>query len=118
VDDAPASYELSGERSPALVVSGEVDLDSREQFLEALHQTIRRNDGAARVDLSGVTFMDSSGISALIECQQRALDDGSQIVLIEPSDPCRRVIEILGLGDFFVIEAGPGRVAGSGGVPA
>jgi anti-sigma B factor antagonist len=103
VDDVTASYELASGATPALIVRGEVDLDTRAKFVEAL-QGIMRDDGAARVDLSGVTFIDSSGISALIECQQRALDQGSQIVLIAPSPPCRRVIQILGLEDFFPVE--------------
>ena len=103
-ETAPAAYELRNGSDRALVVRGEIDLESRAAFVEALEKILQQSDGAARVDLSGVTFMDSSGISALIECQQRALDDGSQVVLIAPSTSCRRVLEILGLDDFFPIE--------------
>ncbi len=104
MDDVTASYELEDVAAPVLRVRGEVDLDTREQFVEAL-RLLRAHDGSARVDLSDVTFIDSSGISALIESQKQAIDDGSQLVLIAPSSPCRRVIEILGLDDFFRVEA-------------
>ena len=53
------------------------------------------------VDLSGVLFMDSSALSALVHAHQRALASGQQLVLLRPSSVCTKVLAITGLDRVF-----------------
>ncbi|MFF4316198.1 STAS domain-containing protein [Streptomyces sp. NPDC001507] len=79
-----------------LTACGEIDLDSAPQLLDALTA-----DGAAApltvLDLSDVTFMDSSGINALIAAHHAARRHGGQLRLAAPSPNVAEIFGIVGL---------------------
>lgn len=85
-------------------VWGEVDL--------SWSQDVRRNvlDGYARsralaVLLADVSYIDSSGIAALVEGFQLARSKSGRFALIAPSDPVRAVLELARLDRVFPIFA-------------
>ena len=54
---------------PGLAVRGEVDLATAPALEDALADAIRESDGALVVDLSGVEFLDSSGLKVLLRAR-------------------------------------------------
>lgn len=73
-------------------LEGELDLLTSEDLLSA----IRANPDAGRpltLDFSGVSFMDSSGLRALLE-GAKGRDDGDVLVLLDPSPQVRRLLAI------------------------
>ncbi len=55
------------------------------------------------VDLSGLTFMDSTGIGALVMAKNRILADRrGELVLTRPGGIVRRALEIVGLSSWIV----------------
>jgi anti-sigma B factor antagonist len=58
------------------------------------------------VDLSAVSFLDSSGISALIRARRRVGEVGGTLRLRNPQPKVRRVLQITGVEQAFVIETG------------
>jgi anti-anti-sigma factor len=81
-------------------VSGEVDLTVREQLLEALAGAEESGDHVW-VDLGDVTFIDSSGIHALVRGHLDTPDASMRIVCV--SDAVRRVFELSGLAEFLPV---------------
>jgi anti-sigma B factor antagonist len=85
-----------------LSLAGEVDLAS----VAVLHHAVERvrSCGAAEVwiDLTQVGFIDSTGLTALVDAR-RALIPDRQLVLICPTSPALHVIEIAGLDRIFTI---------------
>jgi anti-sigma B factor antagonist len=70
----------------------------------------RRLDGLVKagkirlvVDLSGVTYIASAGIGALINCQHQAKRGGGGLQLVNPTPNVREIFSILGLETLFVI---------------
>ena len=57
----------------------------------------------AVVDLSAVTFIDASGLSELVAARRKVADTDVEIVLVDPSAPCRRILEVTGLDRAFEI---------------
>jgi anti-anti-sigma factor len=55
------------------------------------------------LDMSDVTFMDSTGLRALWLFQQLCEGDGSHLVLQSPSTPVLRVLELTGMQTTFEI---------------
>ncbi|MFD0070393.1 anti-sigma factor antagonist, partial [Streptomyces sp. NPDC127574] len=49
------------------------------------------------VDLGGVTFMDSSGLGAIIATYRSAQDSNGWIRIAAPTEPVLRVMQIIGL---------------------
>jgi anti-anti-sigma factor len=70
----PFSIDLpSPVRGVAIVaVAGEIDMDTAPAFEEALAASVRdRSESGVVVDLCEVTFMDSSGLNALVRAMER-----------------------------------------------
>jgi anti-anti-sigma factor len=83
--------------SPVRVaIVGEIDADTREQFKVALAQTLG-SDGDTVLDLSGVPFMDTHSVTAVVHCANRLFDEGGRLVVHRP--PLRRIFELLWGGD-------------------
>ena len=59
------------------------------------------------LDLSGVTFMDSSGVSALVLAKAKLDVDGTVLVLGETTPQVHAVLEMCGLVDEFVRDTRP-----------
>jgi anti-sigma B factor antagonist len=57
------------------------------------------------VDLSGVGFVDSSGLRVLIEAHQRAQADSRRLVLSGSTRPVLRLLQITGLMEYLNVEA-------------
>ena len=74
---------------------GELDLSSAAGLFEWLVETA---GSVVVIDLSELTFMDSSGISVIVRAKNE-LGDG--VVLARPQPNVRKVFEITGLGDWF-----------------
>ena len=89
-----------------LAITGELDLAVAGRFALALEQLIEESNGAGLVDLSRVQFMDSSGIRALLTAKRNAESKGKVLALLTPSTSCRRVLEISGAWDEFMIKDG------------
>lgn len=85
-----------------LRVWGEVDLswsqDVRRQVLDAYARA-----RSLAVQLDGVSYIDSSGIAALVEGFQHARSKGGRFALLAPSEAVRAVLELARLDRVFPI---------------
>jgi len=87
-----------------LVVEGEIDGESVPHFTAAIFDVVIVADKATVLDLTRVTFFGSEGIGCLITGQALANDHGIELV-IEPSLIVRRVLEVVGMVDYFELRA-------------
>lgn len=78
---------------PLLRCAGEVDAQTSSTFRSALGELGDASTDRLVVDLEAVTFMDSSGLSALVD----AATTGRQVILRRPSTMVRRIVEMTGL---------------------
>ncbi|HJT99254.1 MAG TPA: STAS domain-containing protein [Rhodanobacteraceae bacterium] len=92
-------------------LSGEVDLSWSQKVREAVLTALEQHP-AVGVELSQVSYIDSSGIAALVEGFQNARARGSRFALVAISDAVRAVLELARLDRVFLIVADPGAVAG------
>ena len=90
---------VSGRRGDVLVLraSGELDL-STAPILDAAVSAAREEPGVPVVlDLSGVTFVDSTGIRSLIGAAQTLEAEGRAFALLSPADAVVRVLDLTDL---------------------
>jgi anti-sigma B factor antagonist len=80
-----------------LNVAGEVDVGTAPTLVAALEAALTSWEREIWVDLTGVTFMDSSGLHALMEIRDRLQRDGRRFAVIAPRGPVRRVLELTAL---------------------
>lgn len=83
-----------------LTVNGELDVATADELRQAGVDALTPITGTLRIDLSGVPFIDSAGLGALIGIRNAA---GSSVtVLVQNAQPqVRRVLEITGLDHIF-----------------
>ncbi len=93
-------------------LSGEVDLSWSQEVRRAVLEALGA-DGTVGVDLSAVSYIDSSGIAALVEGFQTARTRGSRFALVAVSDAVRAVLELARLDRVFLIVATPDELVAS-----
>jgi len=92
------------EEQGALVVAfnGDIDLQSSPEARQVLLEAVGKNMPIL-VDLSGVGYIDSSGVASLVESFQTARKGGQNLVLVSVSDGAKRVLQLARLDKVFTI---------------
>ena len=80
-----------------LTVRGEIDLMTVPTLEAALEGAAAEPVGEIRVDLGKVDFMDSTGLRALVTIHHALDHPRRRLVIVSPSGPARRTLEISGL---------------------
>ena len=83
-------------------VQGELDVATSPQLRELLGG-MTDGDGPLVLDMSGVAFLDSTGLGALLGAKHRLQDAGRELVLRAPTRSVLRVLEVSALSDTFTI---------------
>ena len=87
-----------------VAVTGEVDLYSSPELRRALTRAWTSKHSRIEVDLSGVEYMDSSGVATLVEGLRATNGKGTRFVLRGPSPPVKKVLHLSRLDTVFEIE--------------
>ncbi len=83
-------------------VAGEVTLENVAQLRTVLHRAIDDvRATAVEVDLSLVSFIDSTGIGKLVGARAHARSNNSDLWIVNPSPGVRRVLNLLGLMEIL-----------------
>lgn len=85
-----------------LSLTGEVDMHSSPIARKVLLDLVKTGSSVA-VDLSAVTYMDSSGVATLVEALQNAKKLGQSFVLAAPTGSVLGVIKLARLDKVFRI---------------
>jgi anti-sigma B factor antagonist len=85
---------------------GEIDHSTTPLVANALRRATLDGNGPVLLDLTGATFIDSAGISTLLNGLRRLTRLRRKMILICPPGPARRVFELLGLvGTFQIVDS-------------
>lgn len=80
-----------------VALHGEVDVLTVDQVRLALAEALAARPAAIEVDLADLSFIDSTGLGALVFGFQRARDAGVAFRLANPTSPVRQVLVLSGL---------------------
>jgi anti-sigma B factor antagonist len=83
--------------------SGEVDVLTAPQLGRRLLALFEEGKTRVVVDLSAVTFMDSTGIGVLIDALRRSSSRRGNLVLVCPTERIMRPFEVTGLVGYLKI---------------
>jgi anti-sigma B factor antagonist len=89
---------------PTIIVVGEFDMTGTEQFWAHVSEAVEARPVSITVEARGLTFVDSSGLAAMVRAHEAAIDAGVAFRVSEPSPPLRRVAEMCGLEDLLSVE--------------
>jgi anti-sigma B factor antagonist len=86
-----------------LPLEGEIDLHVSPRVAASLDAIISQKPARVVVDLSGVSYIDSSGLAVLIEGMQKVETYGGKFLLAGLHDNVRPIFEIARLDQVFMI---------------
>lgn len=87
----------------SLGLVGDLDLSAVECFQSCVEGAVESNDGGAVVvDMASLTFIDSTGITALLEVRRRLDTQGRTLRVENISPPAARIFELTGLTEVFM----------------
>lgn len=88
-----------------VTVRGEVDIATAPLLRAVLDGVYAAHPHRVEIDLSGVAFLDSHGLTTLIAARRRLAARGAALVLRAPSRPVARVLAASGLHRVFDLSA-------------
>jgi anti-sigma B factor antagonist len=88
---------------PVLDVLGEVDVYSAPELRERLSELVNISEPSLVVNLSEVTFLDSTGIGTLVAGLNRAVQFGGTLTLVCDQERILKLFRITGLDTVFAI---------------
>jgi len=88
---------------PVLAVRGEIDVSTAPELRERLLAVAENGRSLVVVDLTDVSFVDSTALGVLVSGVKRFRKGGGDLRLVVTRPHISKVLEITGLNDVFVI---------------
>jgi anti-anti-sigma factor len=98
------SVSDAGTGRSVVAAKGELDIASAPQLLSAVASLGQPATSAVAIDLSALTFIDSSGINALRTAVRAAHARGVGAILAAPSERVLKVLDLVRLSDVVPLE--------------
>jgi anti-sigma B factor antagonist len=107
MDAGPGAFRIETSRAPGeccvVALHGELDMAQAPVLTHAFAELSDSGDEVV-VDLSELSFIDSTGIQALINAAAVIRDHGGVMTLRAPKADIQRIFEIVRLGELLPIE--------------
>jgi anti-sigma B factor antagonist len=110
MSSSPAGFsaKVVGLESDTVVfLTGELDMATAPELIGVLSPLVEDGPQEVVLEFSGLSFIDSSGIAALVDTQHRLGEQGRHLVVSRASEGAVRVFEIAGLVDFLQLRTDP-----------
>ena len=103
METAAGDFNIRIDSGPDAVVamSGDLDLSATASFATATDPVFDEDVRTVTLDMSDVTFLDSSGLGALLNLHARAQAAGVTLTMINAPQQVRRVLELTRLTERF-----------------
>ena len=98
-------------RSALVRIRGDLDLQVVDQVTEALSDIESEGPELLVIDLSGLSFMDSSGVRVLVAAHAKAADGGGELTIVRPErgGAVDRILEVSGIEQALQLVDEPSR---------
>ena len=114
MNDEPATSIERDADQVTVALHGEVDVLTVDQVRLALGEAIAARPSVIEVDLVDLSFIDSTGLGALVFGFQRARDAGIAFRLANPTRAVRQVLVLSGLLEVVTLVEPPSPARASG----
>jgi anti-sigma B factor antagonist len=93
----------AGDGHALVTAAGELDVSNAGNLTSAVQAAFSDGFAAVVVDLQRVTFLDSSGARALVNCDRSARQAGGRFAVVASRPQVRRSLTLLGLDLSFPV---------------
>jgi anti-anti-sigma factor len=93
--------ELRG--APGVAIRGEIDIAAVPEVEHALDVAILESIGAFVLDLSGVEFLDSTGLRLVLRWRALLAREERALAIVCPPGPVRKLFDVAGIADLLFL---------------
>jgi anti-sigma B factor antagonist len=105
-----ASFDITLTRTPGratLTLVGELDIATTPRLNEYLSTLAHTHHGLIVIDLRQLTFLDSTGVRALVAADSYARRDGWSLAIVKGPPQVQRILELCGLTEVLPLADKP-----------
>jgi anti-sigma B factor antagonist len=96
------SWNLAlGDDPGVVILTGEIDFSGTPKVRERLLEVLAGGAPEIRFDLSGLSYIDSSGLALLLEMRRILTESGRTLRITALSPQVRKLFNLTQLGDLF-----------------
>lgn len=95
------TFEDKGNQRALVTLDGRLDANSATELKSSLRQAAEQGTIYQVIDMSGVNFIDSSGLSVLVAVYKTVRDQGGSIVLVDVGPQVKVALELTRLDQVF-----------------
>lgn len=104
MDPLQLEHRQDADGRDVVVVRGEIDVATSASLRDELYAVIDGGSRSLVIDLSGLGFIDSSGLGVLVGSLKHMRERDGRLVISGLRQPALRVFEITGLTELFTLE--------------
>ena len=97
----------SGGGVTVLRLVGELDVATAVELRRAVAGALEQLPSILTLDISGLSFVDSTGIGVLVGASRRAHEIGASFILLSPTRPVQKALHLTGVDQLMRIETQP-----------
>ena len=95
-------------------VAGELDLASSPELEQQLEQFYASDNELLVIDLRGLEFMDSTGLSVIVSAHQKLIDAGRRLIIVRGPQQVQRLLDLTGVAERLELVDTPEEVLAEG----
>jgi anti-sigma B factor antagonist len=84
---------MVADRPPDVLIEGRVNIDTSSRMRSMIAKALHSIPPAVTVDVSGVTYLDTSGLATLLEASRIARQQGTRLVIKGLHDQPRELLQ-------------------------
>ncbi|MDP2843027.1 MAG: STAS domain-containing protein [Acetobacterium sp.] len=88
-------------------IKGEIDIYSIENFRASIEKEIQTQATQIILDCSELSYMDSTGMSVLIELRNKTKEMGQKIIMMNPRPNIKKLLSLTGVDKIIEIVDNP-----------
>lgn len=89
-----------------LTLTGALDHHTSTRLTDSVRPLLRTDAPTVWLELSGLTFIDSTGLTCLLRLGRAATAVGGHLTLTAPSPPVQRLLDLTGIGQVLTVRTG------------
>jgi anti-sigma B factor antagonist len=89
--------------APGVAIRGEIDVAAVPELEHALDVAILESTGAFVLDLSGVEFLDSTGLRLVLRWRALLAREERSLAIVCPPGPVRRLFDVAGIAELLFL---------------
>lgn len=104
--DRPHPLEVVDARlqgAPGVAIRGEIDIAAVPKLEHAVDVAIIESTGAFVLDLSGVEFLDSTGLRLVLHWRALLAREERALAIVCPPGPVRKLFDVAGIADLLFL---------------